>query len=723
MPTSASLQLLRRAATLLVTGFAWVAPLAAQDPLTLIGERTEVRSLKFRFEDHQTIPEPDLRARISLTARGGMVGLRRLLGFLPFVPPIGHHPFDPASLQRDVVRLRLHYRKAGFLHTRVDYDVEYEAKSDLVDVEFVIREGEPLMVDSLDFAPMEPGSLTLASELEEPWRTFVQDQRSLIGQFGDKERAELADSTSRWLRDRGYPFAVAAVRAAVDSAANRAHVTVAVRSGVRARIAAIEVEGNRFAPARHYTRQLPTRPGDWYSAAKLEEGRKQLVQLDLIRLVVLGAPRLQQSEPRVTVPLQITENTRRVVKGDAGFASDGGITAQVDWTTRNWLGGLRSLSVAGLAQTGALAFEDPPQILYRLGLTAFQPYVAHRHLSLAGGPFVEYRDDVRDRSWAVGLEGSLVYAVSPLRSISLGYTISHRHTFDYSFGPDLDPIEILPILGLATPGAVDTLAKVVRRSAVSLQASYGKFDEFTYPRRGYVVRPRVEITLPSGFNTSEYLLLDFGGSAFVPLTRRIGFAFRGAAGRIFPYGKSVTAAAEESPFVSLLRLRDVTFTAGGTRDVRGWGSQLVGPKLPEIETVTENGQSTITAERYTPVGGLARLTGSIELRLPLPGFSDSWETFVFLDGGRIWTPDRRFALNAGDLDQDDYFFGTGAGISFRTVVGAVQLALGYKLNPSALDIRDPAAVLDALSTGQPLSSVPTESKQRLHLHFAIGTTF
>jgi outer membrane protein assembly factor BamA len=175
--------------------------------------------------------------------------------------------------------------------------------------------------------------------------------------------------------------------------------------------------------------------------------------------------------------------------------------------------------------------------------------------------------------------------------------------------------------------------------------------------------------------------------------------------------------------VSLLRLRDVTFTAGGTRDVRGWGSQLVGPKLPEVEVVSEGGQTTNVADRYTPVGGLARLTGSVELRLPLPGFSDRWETFVFLDGGRVWTPDQRFALNAGNLDQDDFYFGTGAGISFRTVVGAVQLALGYKLNPSPLDLREPGAVLEALSSGQSVNSVPTQSSQRLHLHFAIGTTF
>ncbi len=496
MPISGVLRCRRGTALLVAAGLAGAARLAAQDALTLIGPKTEVQSLEFRFEDHQTIPEPDLRARISLTARGGMVGLRRFFGFLPFVPPIGHHPFDPAGLQRDVVRLRNHYRKAGFLHTKVDYDVEYEAKSDLVKVAFKIREGEPLQIDSLDFVPADSGVPIVVPELEASWAGFIRDQRKQASAFGDAERAALADSTSRWLRDRGYPFAAAGVRADVDSAANRAHVTVAVRPGVRARIAEIEVEGNRFAPARHFTRQLPTKSGDWYSAKKLEEGRKQLVQLDLVRLAVLEQPRLRGRNPSVTVPLRITENNRRLVSGDAGFASDGGLTGQAEWTTRNWLGGVRTLSVAALAQTGALAFESPPQILYRLGLRAFQPYVGDRRLSLAGGPFVEYRDDYRDRSWGLGLEGSLVYAVTPLRSISLGYSISRHRIFDYAIGADLDPIQYVSLLGLSTPGAVDTLSSVVRRSAITLQGSYGWFDEFTYPRRGFVIRPRAEVTVP-----------------------------------------------------------------------------------------------------------------------------------------------------------------------------------------------------------------------------------
>ena len=175
--------------------------------------------------------------------------------------------------------------------------------------------------------------------------------------------------------------------------------------------------------------------------------------------------------------------------------------------------------------------------------------------------------------------------------------------------------------------------------------------------------------------------------------------------------------------MSLLRLREVTFSSGGSRDVRGWGSQLLGPKLPQVRFREEAGERVAFAERYSPVGGLARLMGSAEVQMPLPGFDEKWQTFVFLDGAKIWTPDERFALGAGTLDQDRFFFGTGLGIGYETVVGAVQVALGYKLNPSPLDLRDPDEVLEALREGRPISSVPTESRRRLQLHFSIGATF
>lgn len=704
------------------------APLAAQDALSGVGPGTQVNKIQFRFLGEHTIQEKDLRPLIALTARGGLVGIRRALGFLPFVSPVGDHPFRPVELQRDVVRIRNVHHRNGFLDAKVDYDVTYQATDDLVDVTFVVEEGPPLLLRGIRFVAADSGAAAaapppaVAPEIALAWWGFTATEAEYRGRLGESQRRGIADRTTRWLRNRGYPFAAAEADVLVDTAANRADVMVRVRPGLRARIREIAVRGNETVPARELTRQLPLEPGDWYDAAELEGGRARLTQLSIVRLALLSVPRESADDSSVVVQLGVTENPPRILRGEAGIASSGGLVSQVDWTHRSFLGGVRSLTVSATAQTGLVALESPAERRYRLAVTVFQPYVGSRFLSAAGGPFVEYRDDLRDRSQAVGFEGTLVYATSPLRSVSLSYGISHREILDFGFGDDLAPIDYLPLLGLVDSASVGTLGTIVNRSALTLDGSWGDLDDFSAPRKGYVIRPRVSVTLP-GFNTSEYVLLDLGASGFLPLTDRIGFTVRGSAGRIVPFGRSVRETGSESPFVSLLRLRDVSFSAGGTRDVRGWGSQLVGPKLPEVRFREEGGVTIPFAERYSPIGGLARVQTSAEVHLPLPGFDAKWRTFVFLDGASVWTPDDRFSLDAGELDQEQFYLGTGAGIGYETVVGSVQVALGYKLNPSDLDLRDPDEVLQALQEGRPISTVPTESRRRLQLHFSIGATF
>ena len=703
-------------------GLVLSVPLAAQDALSGVGPATEVRKIEFRFTGEHVLQEKELRSRIALTARGGMVGIRRALSFVPFIPEVGRHPFRPIELQRDVARLRNIYIRFGYLDADIDYDVRYDAEDDLVDVTFVIEEGPPLQLRTVRFVGADSGPPTVAPELGDEWQEFVRLEQENQGRFGEGERRGLADRTSRWLRDRGYPFGAAEADVLVDTAAFRADVMVRVKPGLRARIREFAVRGNETVPASDFTRQLPLEPGDWYNAAELEQGRVELTQLAIVRLALIDVARESADDSSVVVRVGVAENPPRLIRGEAGLASSGGLTSQVEWSHRSFLGGARTFTVSTTAQTGLVALETPAERRYRLAVSVFQPYVGTRHLSAAGGPFVEYRDDLRDRSQAVGFEGTLVYATSPLRSISLGYTLSHREILDFGFGDDLQPIEYLPLLGLEDSANVGSLGTIVNRSALTLDGSWGVLDQFANPRKGYVLRPRVSVTLP-GFNTSEYLLLDLGATAFLPVTDRIGFAARGTAGRIFPFGRSIRATGSESPFVSLLRLRDVSFSAGGTRDVRGWGSQLVGPKLPEVRFSEEDGVTTPFAERYSPIGGLARIQTSVELQLPLPGFDAKWQSFLFLDGARVWTPDDRFSLDAGELDQDRYFLGTGVGIGYETVVGAVQVSLGYKLNPSALDQRDPDEVLQALEEGRSLGSVPTESRRRFQLHFAIGATF
>ena len=653
---------------------------------------------------------------------GGHVGLRRFFRFLPFVSPVGDHPFDPAELQRDVIRVRNRYRESGFPKAQVHYEVEYHEKGDNVDVTFVVKEGPPLVVDSLRF-DSDTGALAMPPDLQADWSAFVETQQKAKGRLGEDERKGFADSTWRWFRNNGYPYATSRTIVSADTVAMRAGVTVQTRTDIRARIQAVEITGNERVPARHFARQLPLGPGDWYDGHELELGREQLTQMDIVRLALFEAPRREPGDTSVGVRLKVAENPPHLIRGEVGVQSGGGLSTQTEWVDREVFGGMRTLTATATAQTGLLALETPSEQLYRLGLTLFLPYVGSPKLSAAGGPFAEYRNDVRDRSLAAGLTGSLVYAPEPFRSVSLGYSISHRRIYNYGFGDNLDPIVYLPILGLVPPDSAGSLEGSRNRSVVTLEGSYGRLDRIANPRKGYVLRPRVEVTTPF-FNTSEYLLLDMNATAFVPLTEKVGFTFRAGGGRIFPYGNSVNSAASESPFVSLLRLRDVTFTAGGTRDVRGWGSELVGPKLPEVKFEEGSGGAVDTvADRYAPVGGLARVVGSAELQVPLPGLGDAFRGFVFLDGGRIWTPDSRFALDAGELDQDKFYLATGVGVGYQTIVGALQVAVGYKLNPSPLDERSSQDVLEALSRGESIDPLPTSGRRRLHLHFSIGSTF
>jgi outer membrane protein insertion porin family len=696
-------------------------PLAAQDALNRVGPKTQVHSVEFEFKEKTSLDPKVLRQKIALTGQGSMVGLRRTLRFIPIVSPVGSHPFDPTEMARDVVRLRRYYQRSGFPKADVDYLARYQAKSDLIDVTYVIVEGPPLEVTGVEFT-REHGPLEVPTVFVKSWRRFAGTEKERLDRAGEDERRALADSTVRWFRAHGYPFASARVLARVDSTANRAALTVQVDPGLRAKVRRVEVAGNETIPEREIVRQLPVEPGDWYDARSIEQGRQALTDMDIIRLASVDVPRDSADDSSVVVMLGITESQKHLIRGEAGFISSGGLTSQATWTDRSWLSGLRSLTVAATAQTGIAALENPAQELYRLNLTAFQPYVGDRRVSLAGGPFVEYRSDLRDRSAAVGFESSLVWSPAPLRSLSLGYSISYRRVYDYGIGADLLPDEYLPLLGLVAPGAAGTLTTARHQNALSLEGSYGRLDRIANPRKGYMIRPRVETTLP-GFNTSEYFLMDLGATAYVPLTRTIGFTLRGGAGRLYPRGRSVTDAADQSPFVSLLELRDVIFTAGGTRDVRGWGTLLVGPKLPQVK-LEQSGDSTVAvADRYTPIGGLARLVGSVELHFPMPGLSEQFQPYVFYDGGRIWTPDQRFALNAGELDEDDFYQGVGLGIGYTTVVGAIQVAVGYKLNPSPLDQRAPQDVLQALINGTPIEDAPTSNGRRFHLHFSIGATF
>jgi len=697
--------------------------LPAQIPYTVFDEATEVRSLDFRFTDGGTFGNSRLQRQIVLTARGRLYGIREALTFLPFVDAPMPHPFGLLDLQSDVARLRGFYQDAGFIGTQIRYEIAFHAEDNVVDVDFVITEGRAITVRAITIAGDGGDDLMdrLPADLQDDWQSRVRAVSSDSG--GRHTRAERTGHESailNWWMDRGWAFARVETGATIDSTAATADLRILVTPGPRARIGPISVEGQRSVSEHVIRRALPFQEGDWFSARDIADGQRRLFGLALFRLALLDVAEDQERDSTARIRVRIQESPLRLVTGELGYISTGGVSARGEFAHRNFMGGARTLRVSGLAQSGQFAIDAQPERRYRLSVTFREPYFFDRRLSANVSPFGQYRDDLTDRSWQAGLETSLIWDMGAYRLLTLTHRLSTRRILDFRLGTG-DAVDLATLLRLIGEGAIDSLGRRVDRSTLALSGAIGRYDP-TRPTRALQARPSIEVTVPSGFNTIEYALLDVPLSAYRPLTDRVAIAARARMGRVFPFGKTVRGDSVAG-VLEALQLRDVLLTAGGTGSVRGWGDGQLGPKFVNLlfSEITEDSLQ-IDARGYAPSGGLARASAALELQLPFPGLGESWGTHVFLDGGRVWTPDDRFS-SEDPLNLSRWFFGAGAGIDASTPVGPIRVSFGWKLNPSPLDLRDAADVFAAIRNDRPVTSAPASSWRRLHLHVSLGQSF
>ena len=694
-------------------------PGAASAQRVRVGPDAQLRTVAFEFPDGRSFSTDELRKQLAQPVLGKHARLRRTFGWLPFVDPVEAAPFDPVELQRDVVRLREFYRRAGFPNTDVQYDVRVNPEATLLDVRFRIRESACFRLTELVIAGPDStlAETWLPADLQRSWRELAAGLAKAQGKrFGAEELRTAESAVRRWFTDHGYPFVTLRSALGQDVAQYTTRAYIGVEPGPRARIGDIEVVGTRRVDPAIVRKTLPFAPGDWYSAQRVTEGQRALVNLNLFNMAVAEAPP-QKPDSIVHMRVRLEESKARLVTGELGYLSDAGITVKAEWASRNYFGGARNLAVSTVAQTGLWAFEDDPERLARGAVSLTQPGVIGRYVSLVTSPYVEYRDDYRDRSARVGFDATLVYFRDAwLRNASLQYGISSRRVYEYHSGAE-DTQNIFDLL----EAAFDSLGEHNNHSAVTIAAGFGRQDHPVRPSKLLMFRPSVDVTTPGSLNTAEYVRLDLSSSLQQPLHNRISFWGRAAIGRLYPYGKSIPQASGDDALERFLELGDYTFTAGGTGDVRGWESRLLGPKIPDIIADSLTQSTALRADRYVPVTALARVTLSGELRLPFPGLSAAWGTHVFLDGGKVWTPDPRYSLD-DDYDQERFFFGTGFGIDRETPVGPVRFSAGWILNPSALDVLEPQEFLDAVEAGT-LASAHTSWTRRLQLHLAIGSGF
>ena len=695
------------------------APAAAQIPYTVFDDGTSVGSIAFDFVDTHTLSTSALETQIELSAPGALAGLRSTLSFLPFVPDVGPHPFGVLPLQRDVVRLRRYYEQNGFIGTTVRYEVTYDEEANEVAVTFVIDEGEAITLTAVEYETEDGRDpvTRLPESLADTWRAFVAGRDEGIGdRMTETVRRNQAARVTDWFRNRGYPFADVGGQVVVDTTAATATLRVVAEPGPRARIGEVQVQGNESVSRSVILRTFGVEPGSWYSAQAVSEGQRRLFALDLFRLVLADAPEDQQRDSVVSILVRIEESPPRLVTGELGYGSVGGVTVRGEFAHRNFTGGARSLRVDARAETGVLSVGEQAAQDYRLSVSYRRPFLFHPRLSMNVAPFGQYRDNITDRSWQAGVESSVIYELGPFRYLTFTHRYASREVLDFRLG-SADPADFADIIERIRTGALDSLESRFQRSTFTLSATIGRWNPLD-PTDALQARPSIEVTAPGGINTIEYLQLDLPLTGYLPLRQGFALSARARIGRVFPYGNTFDG--DSIGTLEVNRLRDVVLTAGGTGSVRGWGNGLLGAKFPDlrIQDIEDGDSLALEARGWTPEGGLARALGSVELSMPFPGLGEKWGTHAFLDAGRVWTPGDRVPI--GDEESERWFFGAGLGFDYSTLAGPLRISIGYKLNPSPLDVRDAQDVLNALLEDRPITSAPADWKRRIHIHLSIG---
>ncbi|MFI5370779.1 MAG: outer membrane protein assembly factor [Candidatus Eisenbacteria bacterium] len=698
-------------------------PVANATSVLRLGIRCETHAVHYRWIGPHELPQTVLEKQVSTRGEGAFTGLHHMVAWLPLVPDPTPHPFQPLALQEDVARLRQLYAREGFPDAGVDYEVKTDDTRRLVTVTLVIREGEPIRVRRLGVRLVDPSRAgeVDAREVNRARKKLLKYEReALDNRLGAAGIDGLRSAVRQWLANLGYLGARVDDSTVVDTAARVADVMLRVDPGLRARVASIAVTTDPPIDPKLATRHLPFTSGDWVSTSSMVRGQQNLRSVDLFRDASVEVPTASIGDSAVPVQVTIRQSTARLTGLAVGYVSSGaGISAQTGWTHPNLTGGARCVDLVGLVQTGWWNLGELPDRLLRLTLTMRQPYVGSPAASVSFGPKLEYRDDDRERSAQVSMLVTYVYPFSLLQSLSLTFDQSYKHIIDLRFGGvSLTGSQVTALVG---DNVLAGVKQARNTQQWTLAMRRGVLDNATLPRRGITVRPTLTITGPPAMSDVQFQRVDLMSTAFLPVPiGRSALLLRATVGRLWPSGSSIPPP-DSSGTIEFIRLRDYMFTAGGSGDVRGYDTGLLGPKYPHLDVGSDG--HTLVSDYYDPLGGLARAAVTAELRLPLPGARPELSGHVFLDAGRVWTPDDRYKIALLTSDETRWFMTTGAGLGYYSPIGAMRLEGGYQLNPSILDLRSPNDVVKALVAGLPPSAAPTNQWRRFRLHLSLGVWF
>lgn len=592
--------------------------------------------------------------------------------------------YDPNRINADEEALRRFYFNRGFADFQViatdailnEVENEYE-------VTFTIEEGPRytfgnILIDST-ISGVDANNLYNLLETE-------------TGEFYSAKKVEdsILAITER-VSEEGFAFVEVVPRGNRNFEDNTIDVTYLVDEGARLFIESIQIIGNDRTRDYVIRREFDLSEGDAYNQVLIQKTRDRINQLGFFETVnVTTQP--GSSPDKVVVIVSVIEQSTGDLSLSGGYSSNGGASAQIALTERNFLGRGQFLRVS--LQSG----EDEESY----GFNFVEPYFLGYRISAGLNVQATQSDATDERNYIVDSTSATISFGVPITE-----ELSSRVFYTFS-GSDVSAnTSLLDPGGTATPNGVQgdvnnelssTLVAGLgdfTSSGLGYSLVYNTLDNTQSPREG--LRASFSQTFYGAGGDAEYFTTEASLAAYYLLAEEEDIVLFGRVRG----GHHEAFGADNGTIAGGFRTVD-NFQARGSNIIRGFDSFGYGPRDP------------LTND---PLGGRTFWNATAEVQFPLPFIPRSLglRGALFADAGQLY--------NVGGNA-----FGVINGTSVGAGLGALTAAQAAQINSDSVRASVGGSILWASPFGPlrldyaiPISEEPFDDIEEFN--FGVSSSF
>lgn len=540
---------------------------------------------------------------------------------------------DVGALDKDLQRLRTYYARRGFFRAKAEHELVPRENKKSVNVVFTVEEGVATKVTAIELVGLE----TLPAQLARPQKLGIE-----VGERYEQGHYLAAkEELLRRLHQAGYAYAKVEGRVEIERDKAEAKIRLEVSIGPLVRLGTPVFVGLGSLPEDKLQRLIAWEKGDAYKPSLLYRTRAALFNQQVFSSVRLELPKAPTAESDVQVHVEPAKLHELSIGGGLGIERRRHeLRLRGTWRLRNFLGGLRVLTLrvqpafvsipnlwaserTGFGAVNDLRIEQPDFLSTRMlafGLVGYDLGV------LEGYKWHGPRTQVGlDRGFFDG-------------ALRVGLSWNLQFLFFFAINEEAFAQALTPLL----TDFVNPYRLAFFEPFIQLDLRDNALD----PRAGLWAALRTEVGLRAVASDFDYFKLLPEVRAYVPLgTKRLVLAMRAQYGFIEPFSGT-----KSTPVTRRMSL-------GGPTSHRGFSFGRLSPQSKGV-----------------PLGGNVSLLFSGDLRWRVFKLGGNWLSLgAFFDAGDV--VDKQTSLKL-----DNLHLATGGGLSYRTPIGAIRIALGVRLN-------------------------------------------